>query len=97
MYQEFHQTAYEDAERNDSIVGLKNLIQYYSESILGHKSISDQIASDFLSLIKSESNRKERPAFDKLRAAWRNGAFNLKNRKKLDGMIDVSLKAELER
>ncbi|KAL8649462.1 MAG: hypothetical protein Q9210_004384 [Variospora velana] len=97
MYQEFRQTALEDVEKNDSSVGLKNLIQYYNESILSQKVVSDSIASDFLSLIRSESNGRERPAFDKLRAAWRNGAFNMKNRKKLDGMIDASLKAELER
>lgn len=97
MYQEFLQTAFEDAERNDSTVGLKNLIQYYNESILSQKVISDPIANDFLSLVKSESTKKERPAFDRLRAAWRSGAFNMKNRKKLDGMLDTSLKAELER
>ncbi|KAI4140301.1 MAG: hypothetical protein LQ341_003888 [Variospora aurantia] len=97
MYQEFRQTALEDVEKNGSSVGLKNLIQYYNESILSQKVVSDSIASDFLSLIRSESNGRERPTFDKLRAAWRNGAFNMKNRKKLDGMIDASLKAELER
>lgn len=97
MYQEFRQTAFEDAEKNGSNVGLKNLIQYYNESILSQKVVSDQIASDLLDLIKSESSEKERPAFGILRAAWRNGAFNLKNRKKLDGIIDPSVKAELER
>ncbi|KAL8961811.1 MAG: hypothetical protein Q9193_001688 [Seirophora villosa] len=97
MYQEFRQTAFEDAEKNDSSVGLKNLIQYYNESILSQKVVSDAIASDFLSLLRSEGNGRERLAFDKLRAAWRNGAFNMKNRKKLDSMMDASLKAELER
>ncbi|KAL8804400.1 MAG: hypothetical protein Q9182_002595 [Xanthomendoza sp. 2 TL-2023] len=97
MYQEFRQIAFEDAEKRDSNVGLKNLIQYYEESILSQKVISDQIASDLLGLVMSEGQKKERPAFDKLRAAWRNGAFNMKNRKKLDNIIDPSLKVELER
>ncbi|KAL8808134.1 MAG: hypothetical protein Q9200_004389 [Gallowayella weberi] len=97
MYQEFRQIAFEDAEKRDSNVGLKNLIQYYNESILSHKVISDQIASDLLGLVMSEGQKHERPAFDKLRAAWRNGAFNMKNRKKLDNIIDPSLKVELER
>ncbi|KAL8950307.1 MAG: hypothetical protein Q9222_003651 [Ikaeria aurantiellina] len=97
MYQEFYQAAFEDVERFNTFVGLKNLIQYYNESILGHKVVSDQIARDFISLIKSESRHSERPAFDKLRAAWRNGAFNMKTRKKIDSMIDQSLKADLER
>ncbi|KAL8721677.1 MAG: hypothetical protein Q9225_001677 [Loekoesia sp. 1 TL-2023] len=97
MYQEFRQTAFEDAEKHNSNVGLKNLVQYYNESILSQKVVSHQIALDFLSLVKSESTKQERPAFNKLRAAWRNGAFNMKNRKKLDSMIDAPLKAELER
>lgn len=97
MYQEFRQTAFEDADKHGSNVGVKNLVQYYNESILSQKVISDPIATDFLNLVSSESTKQERPAFEKLRAAWRNGAFNMKNRKKLDGMIDASLKAELER
>ncbi|KAL8997807.1 MAG: hypothetical protein Q9188_006236 [Gyalolechia gomerana] len=97
MYQEFRQTAFEDAEKHGSNVGLKNLVQYYNESILSQKVVSDPVATDFLDLVKSERTKQERPAFDKLRAAWRNGAFNMKNRKKLDSMIDASLKAELER
>ncbi|KAL8712320.1 MAG: hypothetical protein Q9220_003471 [cf. Caloplaca sp. 1 TL-2023] len=97
MYQEFYQAALEDVERFNTLVGLKNLLQYYNESILGHKVVSDQIARDFVSLVKSESRLAERPAFDKLRAAWRNGAFNMKSRKKIDSMIDSSLKADLER
>ncbi|KAL8669973.1 MAG: hypothetical protein Q9168_005466 [Polycauliona sp. 1 TL-2023] len=97
MYQEFRTTAFEDAEKCASNVGLKNLIQYYNESILSQKVVSDQIARDLLGLVVSEGRNPERPAFDKLRAAWRNGAFNMKNRKKLDSIMDKSLKVELER
>ena len=97
MYQEFRQVAFEDAEQRGSTVGLKNLVQYYNESLLSQKILSDQIANDFLELVKNEGPNPERPAFDKLRAAWRNGAFNMKNRKKLDSIMDPSLKAELER
>ncbi|KAL8705884.1 MAG: hypothetical protein Q9201_001032 [Fulgogasparrea decipioides] len=97
MYQEFRQVAFEDAEKHDSTVGLKNLIEYYNESILNQKVVSDRIARDFLSLVKNESQSTDRPAFDRLRATWRNGAFNMKNRKILDSILDPSLKAELER
>lgn len=96
MYGEFRQTALEDAEKHDSNVGLKNLIQYYDESILSQKVISNDLARDFIDLVKKESSKKERPAFDRLRAAWRNGAFNMKNRKKIDNILDAELKAELE-
>lgn len=97
MYQEFRQIAFEDAAKQESAVGIKNLIQYYDESILSQKVISDDIARDFVDLVKKEKSGLERPAFDKLRAAWRNGAFNMKNRKKIDNIIDADLKAELER
>ncbi|KAL9604516.1 MAG: hypothetical protein Q9219_000481 [cf. Caloplaca sp. 3 TL-2023] len=97
MYLEFRQTALEDAEKHGSNVGLRNLIQYYNESVIGQKIVSDIIATDFVNLVKSESTEKERPAFAKLRAAWRNGVFNMKNRKKLDSIFDPSLKTELER
>ncbi|KAL8770060.1 MAG: hypothetical protein Q9209_004098 [Squamulea sp. 1 TL-2023] len=97
MYQEFRQIAFEDAEQRGSNVGVKHLVQYYNESILSQKVVSDQVASDLLELVKNERPNAERPAFDKLRGAWRNGAFNMKNRKKLDSMMDASLKAELER
>ena len=97
MYEEFRQIAFEDAKKHDSTVGIRNLIQYYDESILGHKVISDEIARDFVNIVKDDSLGTKRLAFDKLRAAWRNGAFNLKNRKKIDNIVDAELKAELER
>ena len=97
MYEEFRQIAFEDAAKQESTVGIKNLIQFYEESILGQKVIPDDIARDFVDLVKGEGSSAERPAFDKLRAAWRNGAFNMKNRKKIDNIIDADLKAELER
>ncbi len=97
MYEEFRQIAFEDAKQHDSTVGIRNLIQYYDESILGQKVITDEIARDFVNLVKDDSLGTKKLAFDKLRAAWRNGAFNLKNRKKIDNIVDTDLKAELER
>ena len=97
MYEEFRQLAFEDATQRDSTVGTRNLIQYFDESILGEKVISEDLARDYVDLVKMEDSSKEQPAFDKLRTAWRNGAFNLKNRKKIDNILDPGLKAELER
>ena len=97
MYEEFRQLAHEDATQRDTTVGTRNLVQYYDESVLGHKIISDDLAHDYVDLVKMEATNNERPAFDKLRAAWRNGAFNLKNRKKIDNILEPELKAELER
>lgn len=97
MYDEFRYLAFEDALDRHSNVGLKNLIQYYDEYISGHKVISDEIARDFVELVQSEATASERPAFAKLRAAWRNGAFNMKNRKKIDNFLDQKLRVDLER
>lgn len=98
MYEEFRQLALEDASQRESTIGLRNLLQYYDESILSQKTISDDnIARDFVDLVKLECNSKERPAFGKLRAVWRNGAYNFKNRSKLSKFLDTDLKSELDR
>ena len=98
MYEEFRQLALEDASERESTTGLRNLLQYYDWSILGQKTISDdKIARDFVELVRLEINSKERPAFGKLRAVWRNGAYNMKNRSKLSKFLDAEFKSELDR
>jgi la-related protein 1 len=97
MYDEFRRLALEDFDNRGTSVGLRNLVMYYDESILGHKVIPDNLANDYVNLVKMEGSGKERIAFDRLRAAWRNGALNLKNRVKIDKILDADLKAELER
>jgi len=96
MYEEFRRLAFEDSGTRDSIVGLRNLVAYYDESVLGQKPITDDLARDYVGLVKNESGKTERMAFDKLRAAWRNGAFPLKNRVKIDKILDASLRSELD-
>lgn len=97
MYEEFRRTAFEDANQRDSMVGLKNLVQYYDEATLGQKVMTDGIARDYVDLVQGEGAGQEQPAFDKLRSAWRNGATNMKNRKKIGDFLDPELKAKLER
>ncbi|KAI9716452.1 MAG: hypothetical protein M1812_005347 [Candelaria pacifica] len=97
MYDEFRSLALEDSSQRQSKVGTKNLIQFYNQALVSQKTIADHIARDYVDLVKSETTNKERPAFDKLRAAWRNGALNLKNRKKIDNIVDHELKVDLER
>ena len=97
MYDEFKQLASDDASQRQSYVGIRNLIQYYDEAIASQKVISDEISRDFVELVKKEAAAANRPAFTKLRAAWRNGALNMKNRKKINEIIDPELRAELER
>lgn len=98
MYEEFHRLAREDAIHRDSQLGMRSLLRFYDESILSQRAVSDDnIARDFVEIVRVESSSAVRPTFTKLRAVWRNGAFNMRNRSKLTKFVDADLKAELER
>ena len=95
MYDEFRQLAIEDSSQGFNS-GINHLIRYYEALLSGQTPLSDRHASDFVQLVQSESV-VSRPAFQKLRTAWRNGAFNLKSRKRVDMIITPTLRAELEK
>ncbi|RKF61079.1 putative la domain containing protein [Erysiphe neolycopersici] len=95
MYSEFRRYALEDA-RTGSLHGMSNLINYYDEALNSKKKVIPEVlARHFLDLVKLETS-DERPAFERLRAAWRNGALDLKNRKRINGLLNPRLKEELE-
>lgn len=101
MYTEFRQFATEDAKEN-ALDGMKSLISYYDEILISKKKvISDVLALHYVELVNDEraaaQPNADRPAFGKLRAAWRNGALDLKSRKKIDNLVDQNLREELER
>lgn len=96
MYLEFRNYAFEDARENNAN-GMKNLISYFDEVLNSKKKvISDVIARHYVELVNSERASADRPAFDRLRVAWRNGALDLKSRKKINDLVDAKLKEELE-
>ena len=95
MYDEFHALALEDSSQGFNS-GINHLIRYYEALLSGQTPLTDRHASDLVQLIQNESD-VSRPAFQKLRTAWRNGAFNLKSRKRVDMIIAPSLRAELEK
>jgi la-related protein 1 len=95
MYDEFRSLAFDDLSTRESSTGLNNLIRFYDGVLSSNRVISDGVAQDLVDLVKSEAS--ERPTFQKLRSAWRNGAFNLNNRKKIDLIIDENLRTELEK
>ena len=98
MYDEFRKLASEDAATRNSHTGMQSLMQYYNEALLGHRTIlEDSIALHYVDIVQSEKKEEGRPAFKKLRAAWRNGAFNHKNRHKIVKIVDPKLKEELDR
>ena len=100
MYSEFRKYAYADAEQK-ALAGLTNLTSYYDEILNSKKKvIPGSLAEHYVELVRYEQSsetKDNRNAFNKLRAAWRNGALDLKSRKKIDGFLDPSLKEELER
>jgi len=95
MYQEFQNTAVEDL-RNGATNGIKYLSEYYEALLAGHAPLTDNLANDIVSLAQIEVD-ESRPIFQKLRAAWRNGAFDLKSRKRVDTLLSPDLRAELEK
>jgi la-related protein 1 len=101
MYSEFRRYALEDAKEN-AIDGLKSLVSYYDEILISKKKvIPDVLALHYVEVVQKEKSMAgpdaERPAFTKLRLAWRNGALDLKSRKKIDSLVDQKLREELER
>jgi la-related protein 1 len=101
MYSEFRQYAIEDA-REHAVDGMKSLISYYDEILISKKKvIPDVLALHYVELVNDERANAQpgadRPAFAKLRLAWRNGALDLKSRKKIDNLVDPKLREELER
>ncbi|ORY06665.1 hypothetical protein BCR34DRAFT_490011, partial [Clohesyomyces aquaticus] len=96
MYDEFRQFAFEDAAQKMSDVGLRNLIKYYGESLLSPQNlIRERVARHYVNLVRSETET-QRPALRQLRSAWRNGALNLRNRKRISEFLNDELKASLE-
>jgi la-related protein 1 len=95
MYDEFHGLALEDSSQGSNS-GVDHLIRYYEALLSGQTPLTDRHACDLVQLVLNEPD-VTRPAFQKLRTAWRNGAFNLKSRKRVDMIITPALRAELEK
>lgn len=96
MYDEFKHFAHEDAHERHSLTGTNNLLKFYAHSLNSFDAIRDRIAKDYIELVKNEPQALEGAAFKQLRSAWRNGALNLKNRKKLSDNMDAQMKEALE-
>jgi hypothetical protein len=96
MYNEFKSLAVDDYSRRGFSGGLNNLVRFYSSALLSNRSIPDEVVRDLVDLINTETGNDKRPMFDSLRSAWRNAAFNLKNRRKIDRLLDPKTKAELK-
>jgi la-related protein 1 len=97
MFEEFRQLAEEDSAEGMNEVGKQNLIKYYGAAMAHQAPIRELVARHYINLVKSErQNQPDRPAFKQLRNAWRNGALNLKTRKRIRDLVDSELLDELD-
>ncbi|KAK5137396.1 hypothetical protein LTR08_008974 [Meristemomyces frigidus] len=96
MYSEFKYYATKDEQDRHNATGLQNLVKFYAQALLSHNPIRDRLVKDYVDLVANEPAKLDGGAFKELRSAWRNGALNLKNRKKLADLVDDSLKGRLE-
>lgn len=96
MYLEFQQIAHDDIPRRNDSTGLQNLVKFYSQSLASQSVIRDRVIKDYVLLVKDEPSQLDKAAFKSLRSAWRNGALNLKNRKKLADLLDDGLRSQLD-
>ncbi|KIV98896.1 uncharacterized protein PV09_09342 [Verruconis gallopava] len=98
MYMEFRSFAMEDASTRNEFAGLNSLLRYYGKALAyADVPIRRSVAQDYVSLVRSEQPGSDRPAFKQLRAAWRDGALNMKNRKRIKDFLDEALEKELDR
>jgi la-related protein 1 len=96
MYDEFKNLALDDHGKSGVATGFNSLVQFYDSMLLNSTVVPDEVAYDLVGLVETEPVSSGRPLFHKLRSAWRNGAFNLDSRTKIDQIISKDLKAELE-
>jgi len=95
MYEDFKTWALEDQVKgNDN--GKKYLVKFYDAMLSTKTSMIERVAADIVDVARSETG-STRPTWFKLRAAWRNGATNLKTRKRLTDLLTSEEQAELER
>jgi len=97
MYDEFSLLAYDDMVNRSSTFGMHRLQAYYHKAFISDFPIQDQVAMDYASFVQAEDRDGEYNALSNLRSAWRNGATNMRNRKKLGDYMNTELKAELDR
>lgn len=96
MYDEFARLAHEDLSRGVSSFGIEKLKDFYDKAFTSDFTMPDRVVTDYISVVKAEHRGGDHSAFQRLRSAWRNGATNMKNRKKISDLMDAELKAELD-
>ncbi|RMD40237.1 hypothetical protein DV735_g4891, partial [Chaetothyriales sp. CBS 134920] len=95
MYQEFKTTSLQDLSRGDD-AGIKHLMLYFDKALKSRSPIADAVAVDLASFLRDEADGKAR-VYKMIRVAWRNGALNLKTRKKIGDLLSDEEKASFDK
>ncbi|RMZ84301.1 hypothetical protein DV738_g528, partial [Chaetothyriales sp. CBS 135597] len=95
MYQEFKTTSLQDLSRGDDS-GIKHLMVYFDKALKSRSPIADAVAADLANFLRDEADGKAR-VYKIIRVAWRNGALNLKTRKKIGDLLSDEEKASFDK
>jgi hypothetical protein len=95
MYTEFKRLADADLEEGDTI-GMQHLINYYHGALKSQAALSEHVVIDLVTLLREEKE-PHRPIFKMLRIAWRDGALNLKTRKRIGDILTDVEKSEFDK
>lgn len=77
-------------------MGIQHLMNYYHGALKTSAALSDRVASDLVISLREETD-PNRPVFKMMRMAWRNGALNLKTRKRVGDLLKKEEKAEFDK
>ncbi len=95
MYSEFKRLAEADLKEDDA-AGIEHLMSYYRGALKSSAALSEHVALDLVSSLREEKDAN-RPVFKMMRIAWRDGALNLKTRKRIGDLLRDEEKAEFDK
>lgn len=95
MYEEFKSLASEDSLQGDD-AGTQHLLNYYQNVLKSPYPMVERVASDLVAHLRQEE-AKVRPVFKMMRLAWRNGALDMKTRKRIADLLTEEEKAEFDK
>lgn len=95
MYSEFKRTAEADLKEGDT-AGIEHLLSYYRGALKSSAALSEHVAQDLVASLREEK-AVGRPFFKMLRMAWRDGALNLKTRKRIGDLLKDEEKSQFDR
>ncbi|KAI9928734.1 hypothetical protein ASPWEDRAFT_343257 [Aspergillus wentii DTO 134E9] len=98
MYNDFRSLALDDISARYASYGFNRFIHFYGASLSSNKVLPDEVVRDLVDFGREESTSPSgRIVFQTLRSAWQSRSFNPRTRKKIDCVLDASLRAELEK